>query len=181
MLALGPDRVVLRAAAVLNPHYASMGLYGSEYWTYVLPRRVGAHQARLLTEQCEPVNALASVRLGLADTIVPGDRSRFTEGVLDYAETLAADPGLPGLLAERLARREAEEHRLPLETYRVRELAEMSRDIFEDRCGFAAARRDFLAKRPSRAPHLPEPRRPADRPGPPPRRWSPFRRSLTRS
>ena len=42
MLALGADRVVLRAAAVLNPHYRSMGLYGSEYWTYVLPRRVGA-------------------------------------------------------------------------------------------------------------------------------------------
>jgi putative two-component system protein, hydrogenase maturation factor HypX/HoxX len=31
---------------VLNPHYKSMGgLYGSENWTYTLPRRVGAAKA----------------------------------------------------------------------------------------------------------------------------------------
>ena len=41
MLALGADRVLVRDGVVLNPHYATMGLYGSEYWTYVLPRRVG--------------------------------------------------------------------------------------------------------------------------------------------
>jgi putative two-component system hydrogenase maturation factor HypX/HoxX len=29
-----------RAGAVLNPHYRLMGLHGSEYWTYTLPRRV---------------------------------------------------------------------------------------------------------------------------------------------
>ena len=28
---------------MLNPYYRHMGgLYGSEYWTYLLPRRVGA-------------------------------------------------------------------------------------------------------------------------------------------
>ena len=41
MLALGADRVLLRDGIVLNPHYRTMGLFGSEYWTYVLPRRVG--------------------------------------------------------------------------------------------------------------------------------------------
>lgn len=41
MLALGADRVLLRDGVMLNPHYRTMGLYGSEYWTYVLPRRVG--------------------------------------------------------------------------------------------------------------------------------------------
>ena len=49
MLALGADRVVARDGVVLNPHYATMGLYGSEYWTYVLPRRVGAGEAANLT------------------------------------------------------------------------------------------------------------------------------------
>ena len=41
MLALGADHVILRDGVVLNPHYATMGLYGSEYWTYLLPKRVG--------------------------------------------------------------------------------------------------------------------------------------------
>ena len=42
--------------------------------------------------------------------------------------------------------RDDDEQRRPLETYRVRELAEMSHDIFDDRDGFAAARRAFVTK-----------------------------------
>jgi putative two-component system hydrogenase maturation factor HypX/HoxX len=55
MLALAADRAYAMSGVVLTPHYRSMGeLYGSEYWTYTLPRRVGiltrlrmhlAHQA----------------------------------------------------------------------------------------------------------------------------------------
>ena len=42
MLALAADHVYAMSGVVLNPHYRSMGeLYGSEYWTYTLPRRVG--------------------------------------------------------------------------------------------------------------------------------------------
>ena len=38
--ALAADRVVAREDVVLNPYYQHMGgLYGSEYWTYLLPRR----------------------------------------------------------------------------------------------------------------------------------------------
>ena len=41
-LALAADHVVARRDVVLNPYYQHMGgLYGSEYWTYLLPRRVG--------------------------------------------------------------------------------------------------------------------------------------------
>ena len=48
-LALAADSVLARSGIVLNPHYRNMGnLYGSEYWTYLLPRRVGAEQARAL-------------------------------------------------------------------------------------------------------------------------------------
>ena len=40
--ALAADLVVARNDVVLNPYYQHMGgLYGSEYWTYLLPRRVG--------------------------------------------------------------------------------------------------------------------------------------------
>lgn len=41
-LALAADLVVARDGVILNPHYKNMGnLYGSELWTYLLPRRVG--------------------------------------------------------------------------------------------------------------------------------------------
>ena len=60
MLALGADRVLLRDGVVLNPHYGTMGLFGSEYWTYVLPRRVGQFEAAALTEACLPLGPAAA-------------------------------------------------------------------------------------------------------------------------
>jgi putative two-component system hydrogenase maturation factor HypX/HoxX len=42
-------------------------------------------------------------------------------------------------VAAKRRRRESDDRRKPLEAYRVEELAEMSRDIFTDRNGFAAA------------------------------------------
>ncbi len=57
MLALAADCVYGRAGIVLNPHYKGMGkLYGSEYWTYLLPKRVGAAKARELTEALLPMS-----------------------------------------------------------------------------------------------------------------------------
>ncbi|HEX3210509.1 MAG TPA: enoyl-CoA hydratase-related protein, partial [Geminicoccaceae bacterium] len=56
MLALAADKVLARDGIVLNPHYQGMGgLYGSEYWTYSLPRRVGPEKALELTERCLPI------------------------------------------------------------------------------------------------------------------------------
>lgn len=40
-LALACDRVISRSGSVLNMHYKNMGLFGSEYHTYTLPKRVG--------------------------------------------------------------------------------------------------------------------------------------------
>jgi putative two-component system hydrogenase maturation factor HypX/HoxX len=62
----------------------------------------------------------------LADAVLPGDRAGFTAGVVDYAREVAADPALAGLLVDKLAARAADEQRGPLDTYRVRELAQMS-------------------------------------------------------
>jgi putative two-component system protein, hydrogenase maturation factor HypX/HoxX len=153
MLALGADQVLLRSGVVLNPHYRTMGLFGSEYWTYVLPRRVGIRRATQLTEQCLPLGAAEAVEIGLADAVLPGDRAAFDQAVLEHARALAAHDHLPRWLVAKAAVRDDDEQRRPLETYRVRELAEMSHDIFDDRNGFAAARHGFVTKqRPVPAP-----------------------------
>jgi putative two-component system hydrogenase maturation factor HypX/HoxX len=146
MLALGADQVLLRTGVVLNPHYRTMGLFGSEYWTYVLPRRVGDRCATRLTEECLPLGAVEAVEIGLADAVLPGDRARFDDAVLAHACALAEHEHLPHWLAAKAKVRHDDEQRRPLETYRVRELAEMSHDIFDDRSGFAAARRAFVTK-----------------------------------
>jgi hypothetical protein len=48
--AASADHVVAREDVVLNPYHQHMGgLYGSEYWTYVLPRRIGDEPTAELT------------------------------------------------------------------------------------------------------------------------------------
>ena len=37
-------------------------LYGSEYWTYLLPRRVGADAARAIMRDRQPLTAQRAVR-----------------------------------------------------------------------------------------------------------------------
>jgi putative two-component system protein, hydrogenase maturation factor HypX/HoxX len=147
MLALGADRVLARSGVVLNPHYRTMGLYGSEYWTYVLPRRVGAHRAESLAGRCEPVGAREAVRIGLVDEALAGPRAAFEDAVLGYATALAGRPDYARLLRDKRAARAADERRRPLAAYRAEELALMQRDIFDDRRGFAAARHAFVTKR----------------------------------
>ena len=152
MLALGADQVLVREGVVLNPHYRTMGLFGSEYWTYVLPRRVGPPRARRITEDCLPMSSAEAVEIGLADAALPGDRARFDGAVVEHARALAAHPEHARWLATKAAIRAGDERRRPLETYLVRELAEMSHDIFDDRNGFAAARHAFITKqRPGRS------------------------------
>jgi putative two-component system hydrogenase maturation factor HypX/HoxX len=147
MLALGADRVVVRDGVVLNPHYATMGLFGSEYWTYVLPRRVGPAQAAALTANCLPIGAAQAVRIGLADDVRPGAPAEFERAVLDEAILLAGRRDYPRLLERKRTARSNDESRKPLDAHRSEELAEMSRDIFDDRHDFADARRAFITKR----------------------------------
>src|SRR6478609_4306330 len=81
MLGLGADRVLVRDGVLLNPHYRTMGLYGSEYWTYLLPRRVGDRLTRTMTTECLPIGAREAVRTGLADLVVPGHGPQFDRAV----------------------------------------------------------------------------------------------------
>ena len=42
----------MRSGVVINPHYKNMGnLYGSEYWTFVLPRRVGQERVEAVMDR----------------------------------------------------------------------------------------------------------------------------------
>ncbi len=146
MLALGADHVIACDNVVLNPHYQTMGLFGSEYWTYLLPQRVGDDEALRLTQRCLPIGAQHAARIGLVDDVLPGPATEFEDSVLDYAARLADRADYPRLLQRKRASRTAHERRKPLEAYRVEELAEMSRDIFDDRHAFSAARHAFVTK-----------------------------------
>ncbi|MEV6844686.1 enoyl-CoA hydratase-related protein [Actinoplanes sp. NPDC051411] len=143
MLGLGADIVAAREGIVLNPYY-DMGLYGSELHTFTLPRRVGPEQAQRLIDEKLPVSASGAATMGLVDEVGPRHPDAYGEWLTALAER-QSDPRLARVRRAAKAKRLAGE-RVPLEVYEARELAEMSRDMFGDRSGFAAARRDFVTK-----------------------------------
>ncbi len=154
-LALAADRVVARHAIVLNPHYTGMGnLYGSEYWTYLLPRRVGPESADILTRARLPMGTREAARLGLVDEVVDGDPPAFLDAVLARAQALAADPALPVLLRDKVRRRAADERARPLESYRAAELERMRLNFYGFDPSYHVARYNFVMAVPkSRTPH----------------------------
>ena len=156
MLALAADEVWCRAGAVLNPHYRLMGLHGSEYWTYTLPRRVGTEQAARLTDACLPVSPASAVRCGLVDRVVGGGAGTYRAQVAAMAERLASSADYPLRLAAKAQQLAAATRVQPLDVYRQTELAMMYRNFYDPREPYAKLRRAFVHKqRPARTPpHL---------------------------
>ena len=153
-LALAADRVFARDGVVLNPHYKSMGnLYGSEYWTYLLPRRVGPDRARALVQNRLPTGARAAAAIGLVDACFGATPAAFAAEVDARAHALADDPGFAALVAAKRSRRAADEAAKPLSAYRAEELARMRENFFGFDPSYHVARQHFVAKVPrSRTP-----------------------------
>jgi putative two-component system hydrogenase maturation factor HypX/HoxX len=146
MLALAADRVWCREGAVLNPHYRLMGLHGSEYWTYTLPRRVGASEAARLTQACLPVTPGSALRSGLVDHVIADDAAGFRAQVAAWAQRLARSAEYPGLLTAKARELAAAERQRPLDAYRAAELAVMHRNFSDPREPYARLRRAFVYK-----------------------------------
>jgi putative two-component system hydrogenase maturation factor HypX/HoxX len=147
ILAQAAAQVWARPGAVLNPHYKGMGgLYGSEYWTYLLPRRVGARRALELTEGRLPVGANAAVAMGLIDAAFGADRAAFAEELAAQAAALAAGGEYTARLAAKAARRRRAEAVKPLAAYWAEELAEMHRCFYGPDPAFHESRRRFVHK-----------------------------------
>jgi putative two-component system hydrogenase maturation factor HypX/HoxX len=147
-LALAADHVTARADAVLHPYYQHMGgLYGSEYWTYLLPRRVG-HEltARLTTAPFEPLGAQRAVELGLIDEVGPAAADAFRADVRRLATALAYDTRYAERVAAKRRARAWDEARKPLAVYRAEELARCHECFFGPDPRHHEARQRFVYK-----------------------------------
>ena len=153
-LALAADRVWARDGIVLNPHYKSMGnLYGSEYWTYLLPRRVAPEQAQAAVQNRLPVGVDEAVTLGLIDEHFGRTRQAFRGEVQRRAIELAGDASFSRLLEAKNRRRADDEAAKPLERYREEELERLRLNFFGFDSSYHVARYNFVRKVPrSRTP-----------------------------
>lgn len=147
MLALAADHIFARSGVVLNPHYRTMGgLYGSEYWTYTLPRLVGRTRALELTHACKPMGARAASEIGFLDDFFGETAEGFICELKERARRIARDPGLRLMLRRKHERRLDDEGVKPLAAYRAGELEHMRVNFFGPDPAYHEARRRFVYK-----------------------------------
>jgi putative two-component system hydrogenase maturation factor HypX/HoxX len=149
-LGLACDFALAREGVVLNPHYRTLGLSGSEYHTYTLPKRVGEERARRLTEACLPLSARHAAEIGMIDGVLPSDGYR--SHLQRWCETLLEDEDryydLLDAKRERLERDEA-----LIERRKEEELERMHPEFWDPQSPFHRLRREFVYKVcPERAP-----------------------------
>ncbi len=146
-LALAADLVLMRQGAILNPHYKDMGnLYGSEYWTYLLPRRVGSDVARKITHGRLPIGAPEALALKLVDDILPEDPAEAEKSLRSLVESLVASEDFARRLAQKIAARARDEAIKPLSAYRAEELEKMRRNFWGFDPSYHVARHNFIRK-----------------------------------
>jgi putative two-component system hydrogenase maturation factor HypX/HoxX len=148
-LAFACDRVWARAGVILNPHYKNMGnLYGSEYWTYTLPRRVRRGEPRAVMENRLPVGTAQAACIGLVDRVFDAGRDDFLPQAIAEGRALAEATDYGALLAAKRAQRAADEAHKPLAAYRDEELAHMRRNFYGFDPSYHYARAHFVGKVP---------------------------------
>ena len=149
-MTLAADQVWAREGVVTNPHYKTMGLYGSEYWTYLLPKRIGPGRALELTEHPLPIGMTKAKSIGLVDAILSDEFDEFHAQVRERAEELAASPDYDRRLREKGEQRSIDEQIKPLAAYRAAELNRMRMNFYGKFYGgdvsYHEARYDFVHK-----------------------------------
>ena len=147
MMALAADRVFAREGVVFNPHYKNMGgLYGSEYWTYLLPKRVGPELATILTEDCLPISAKKAWKIGFIDQMLDKDHDIFLAQVKHLVNLAIADTEVfQKCIFEKAHNRNLDEGEKPLAVYRQQELSQMHANFY-GKDTYHQARKKFVYK-----------------------------------
>lgn len=142
MAAIAADIVWAHGNVVLHPSYKAMELYGSEYWTYSLPKRVGFKIAGQFVNSTDPVSASQAKKVGLIDDILSASSVGFVESVIERAEKLARGRQCDLKIAEK-------KKQLPLlqgqlQQHRHDELVQMKKCFASD--DYNRKRQEFVLK-----------------------------------
>ena len=144
-MALAADQVWARRCVVLNPHYKNMGnLYGSEYWTYLLPRRLQTLSPGDVMGHRLPLSAAQAAQMGLVDAVFGDSPDDFVSLARSRAAALAASADPPVLMQAKMQQRQSDEAHKPLANYRDEELGRMRRNFYGFDPSYHIARSNFV-------------------------------------
>jgi len=137
-MGLACDYVVGKEGVVLNPHYKTLGLSGSEYHTYTLPKRVGEEMAQKLLDECLPLSVAKANSLGMVDEVFPS--KCYDEALHCYAKSKYDDDFIWD------KQDFIEENKVKIEILKERELEVMYPEFWDDKSLFHPLRQAFVYK-----------------------------------
>ena len=146
MMALATDEVLARDGLILKPHFKRIGLYGSQYWTYLLPKRVGEDKAKTLINTCHPINSQQAKNIGLIDDCSGETITAFKDFLNQRIETLKATPSFLNFKTEKQKKLTYSNHQKPINDYRDKELNEMWKNIYVPHSQYHALRYFYVNK-----------------------------------
>lgn len=148
-LALAADEIHARRGVMFNPHYQNMGnLYGSEYWTYLLPRRVGPEVAGTIMGHRLPLTADSAKAWGLIDAVGDAEPTAFLAAIREHALCLAEAHDFDQCIERKRERRRQDEALRPLAQYRAEELEHMKLNFYGFDPSYHVARYKFVHRVP---------------------------------
>jgi len=145
-LAISGDKLIARNGIVLNPHTKNMGLFGSEYWTYLLPKRIGIDKATKFTEECLPWGVSVAKEIGLIDNFYGETNKEFVNFVKEQANNIINLSYFDKLIAAKKFQRRKDEMNKPLEEYRNEELTKMKVNFYDNDMNYDKKRFNFVHK-----------------------------------
>ncbi len=156
-LALACDLVLAREGVVLNPHYKNTGnLYGSEFWTYTLPRRVRWEKGMSIIRSRLPISSRYARELGLIDDCFGRTPSEFRKELRRRVEEFVNSREFEAFIRRKKEERRRDEGMKPLSEYRREELERMRLSFYGFDTSYHIARYYFVHRKPHfrTPPHL---------------------------
>jgi len=142
-LALACDYVLGSDSAVLNPHYKTLGLSGSEYHSYTLPKRVGSERSMQLLDECLPLDAKQAKEIGMIDEVYIS--LNYKESLDSFCNTLLhEEEKYEDFLWDK--EEYLEENRAKIEQAREQEIDIMYPEFWEEASSFHTLRYEFVYK-----------------------------------
>jgi putative two-component system hydrogenase maturation factor HypX/HoxX len=146
-LALTCDFVFAREGVVLNPHYKNIGnLYGSEFWTYTLPKRIGNEKGKEIMENRMPISSKKAHQIGLIDGVFGKTPEEFKNKLKKWLYNFLSSGDYEAFIKRKKEERVIDEIRKPLSAYREEELEKMKLNFYGFDTSYHIARYYFVKR-----------------------------------
>ncbi len=143
-LGLACDYVVARSGVVLNPHYKTMGLSGSEYHTYSFYKRVEKNIADEILNKCIPIGSNKAKRIGMLNEVF--EDSTYAEDLENFCKKLILDEDkYEDFIDDKKDFIFDNEEKI--ESLKEEELKRMYPEFWDEKSSFHTLRNEFIYKK----------------------------------